>query len=109
MVDRKRLPLQWKKQLQPIREKITAALAELPDVPELVAYKKGHKLVTYFEIERVMQLLEQAGESTAKNLFGQYSSKKMKDWADIKKAYEKDNIFLGEAGNLLITAANYDM
>jgi hypothetical protein len=33
-----------------------------------------------------------AGE---KNIFGQYSSQKMKDWNDIIRIYEKDCMFLG--------------
>lgn len=108
LVDRKKLPLQWKKQLKPIRDKIAAAVANLPSSPEISAFLVDRTL-TYADCDKMMALLEAANESASKNLFGQYASKRMGEWAEIKKMYEKDNIFLGEAANLLISLVNYDI
>lgn len=46
---------------------------------------------------------------SSKNLFGQYTSKRMKDWVEILKLYEKDNIYLGEVGSLLLRNVNYEV
>ena len=57
----------------------------------------------------MLSLLKEAGESDSKNFFGQYSSKRMKEWSDIIKLYEKDNILLAEASHILISLINYDI
>jgi hypothetical protein len=72
--------------------------------------RKLHPLdLTYFDCPKIFELLKQANESDAKNIFGQYTSKRMKDWSDIMKQYEKDNIFLAEAVTLLSSYVNYDL
>lgn len=35
-------------------------------------------------------------EVDTKNIFGYYSSQRMKDWQDIVRMYEKDSIYLGK-------------
>jgi hypothetical protein len=57
----------------------------------------------------MMTLLKEANESDAKNFFGQYVSKRMKDWSDILKLYEKDNIHLADASHILQSQINYDL
>merc|ERR1712080_540702 len=52
--------------------------------------------------------LEQT-EADTKNLFGFYSSQRMKDWKEIIKLYEKDNVYLGEAAQSIIRAVTYEV
>lgn len=41
-----------------------------------------------------MEILKET-EADSKNIFGFYSSQRMKDWQEIIKLYEKDNVYLG--------------
>lgn len=34
-------------------------------------------------------------EADSKNIFGYYSSQRMKDWQEIVRMYEKDGVYLG--------------
>lgn len=52
-----------------------------------------------------MQILKQT-EADSKNIFGYYSSQRMKDWLEIVKMYEKDNVYLGMCGQSLTCANN---
>lgn len=40
-------------------------------------------------------------------MFGSYGSQRMKDWLEIEKLYLKDNIYLGEACDLLVQNIKY--
>ena len=40
-------------------------------------------------------------EADTKTLFGRYGSQRMNDWQQIVKAYEKDNLYLAEAAQIL--------
>lgn len=46
-------------------------------------------------------------EADTKNLFGSYGSQRMKDWLEIEKMYLKDNVYLGEASDLLVQNIKY--
>ncbi len=50
--------------------------------------------INYFHCLRIVELLK-GTESGTKNFFGQYSSQRMKDWLEIIKLYEKDDVYLG--------------
>lgn len=51
--------------------------------------------INYFHCLRIVELLKET-ESSTKNIFGTYSSKRMKDWLEILKLYDKGNIYLGK-------------
>lgn len=40
-------------------------------------------------------------EADTKSLFGRYGSQRMNDWQSIVRSYEKDNVYLAEAGQIL--------
>lgn len=42
-------------------------------------------------------------------MFGRYGSQRMKDWQEIVKLYEKDNLYLAEASQMLIRNINYEV
>lgn len=51
--------------------------------------------INYFHCLEIVKILKGTSEGEKKNIFGQYSSQKMKDWNDIIRIYEKDCMFLG--------------
>lgn len=48
-------------------------------------------------------------EASTKNIFGRYSSQRMKDWQEIIALYEKDNTYLVELSSLLVRNVNYEI
>ncbi|XP_071579641.1 CDK5RAP3 protein homolog isoform X2 [Temnothorax nylanderi] len=48
-------------------------------------------------------------EADTKNLFGRYGSQRMKDWQEILRLYEKDNVYLAEAAQILMRNVNYEV
>ena len=63
----------------------------------------------YFVCKRIFEILENSDEAKEKNLFGQYSSQRLKAWQDIVKSYESGAVYLGEAAQLLINYVKYEM
>lgn len=55
-----------------------------------------------------MEILKET-EADTKNLFGRYGSQRMKDWQEILRLYEKDNIYLAEAAQMLMRNVNYEV
>lgn len=53
--------------------------------------------INYFHCLRIVDILKET-EAESKNIFGRYSSQRMKDWQEIVKLYEKENIYLGRWG-----------
>ena len=47
-----------------------------------------------------MDILKET-EKNSKNIFGMYSSQRMKDWNHIISLYQKNNIYLAEAASIL--------
>lgn len=62
--------------------------------------------INYFYCKRIIEILRET-EADTKNLFGSYGSQRMKDWLEIEKLYLKDNIYLGEACDLLVQNIKY--
>lgn len=48
-------------------------------------------------------------EANTKNLFGRYGSQRMKDWQEIMSLYERDNVYLAEAAQMLMKIVKYDI
>jgi hypothetical protein len=65
--------------------------------------------VHYFVCKKIFEALEKTDEAKERNLFGQYSAKRLKDWQDIVKSYEHNNVYLGEAAETLISSVKYEM
>lgn len=55
-----------------------------------------------------MEILKET-EADTKNLFGRYGSQRMKDWQEILRLYEKDNVYLAEAAQMLMRNVNYEV
>lgn len=48
-------------------------------------------------------------EKDSKNIFGGYSSQRMKDWGAVLKLYEKDSLYIGEAAQILARNISYEI
>lgn len=57
---------------------------------------------------KIVEILKET-EADTKNLFGRYGSQRMKDWQEILQLYEKDNVYLAEAAQMLTRNVNYEV
>lgn len=57
---------------------------------------------------KIVEILKET-EADTKNVFGRYGSQRMKDWQEILRLYEKDNIYLAEVAQILIRNINYEI
>ena len=57
---------------------------------------------------KIVQILKET-EADTKNLFGRYGSQRMKDWQEILRLYEKENVYLAEVAQMLMRNVNYEV
>lgn len=79
----------------------------MPESEDLKQLLMGSKL-DYFKSKRIVEILKTT-EADSKNIFGYYSSQRMKDWQDIVYSYERDYIYLAEISTDLIRETNYEI
>ncbi|XP_066119934.1 CDK5 regulatory subunit-associated protein 3 [Saccopteryx bilineata] len=107
LVDRRHCSLKWQSLVLTIREKINAAIQDMPESEEIAQLLSG-SYIHYFHCLRIVDLLK-GTEASTKNIFGRYSSQRMKDWQEIVALYEKDNSYLVELASLLVRNVNYEI
>ncbi|XP_028399693.1 CDK5 regulatory subunit-associated protein 3-like [Dendronephthya gigantea] len=107
LIDRRHCQPKWQDSALVIREKINEAIQDMPAVDEIMQLLSG-SYINYFHCVRIVELLK-VSESATKNIFGRYSSKRMKDWLEILQLYETDNLGLAEASHMLIRNVNYEI
>uniref|UniRef100_A0A672KBX5 CDK5 regulatory subunit associated protein 3 n=1 Tax=Sinocyclocheilus grahami TaxID=75366 RepID=A0A672KBX5_SINGR len=98
--------LKWQSAVMTIREKINAAIQDMPENEEIKQLLSG-SYIHYFHCLRIIEILKGTEVST-KNIFGRYSSQRMKDWQEIVSLYEKDNVYLAEVASILIRSVSYE-
>ncbi|XP_066589774.1 CDK5RAP3 protein homolog [Prorops nasuta] len=107
LINRRHCPKDWSKNVLIIREKINNAIQDMPANEEIVSLLSG-TYINYFHCIKIVEILKQT-EADTKNLFGRYGSQRMKDWQEILHLYEKDNIYLAEAAQMLMRNINYEV
>ncbi|XP_061764112.1 CDK5 regulatory subunit-associated protein 3 isoform X1 [Nerophis ophidion] len=106
LVDRRHCNLKWQNDVKVIREKINAAMQDMPESEEIKQLLSG-SYIHYFHCLRIVEILK-GTEASSKNIFGRYSSQRMKDWQEIVSLYEAENIYLAEVASLLSRNVNYE-
>uniref|UniRef100_A0A8K9XTB6 CDK5 regulatory subunit associated protein 3 n=1 Tax=Oncorhynchus mykiss TaxID=8022 RepID=A0A8K9XTB6_ONCMY len=98
--------LKWQSAVMSIREKINAAMQDMPENEEIKELLSG-SYIHYFHCLRIVDILR-GTEASSKNIFGRYSSQRMKDWQEIVSLYEADNVYLAEVASLLSRTVSYE-
>ncbi|XP_014666357.1 PREDICTED: CDK5 regulatory subunit-associated protein 3-like isoform X3 [Priapulus caudatus] len=107
LISRRHCEKQWQKAALVIREKINNAIQDMPAVEEITQLLTG-TYINYFHCIKIVELLRET-EAGTKNIFGSYSSQRMKDWQEVVKLYEKDGIYLAEAADMLMKNVKYEI
>lgn len=97
----------WGENLAKIRRKIRAALKDMPENEDIKQLLVGSKL-DYFKSKEIIEILKMT-EASSKNIFGYYSSQRMKDWQDIVYSFEKDYVYIAENATDLIRETSYEV
>ncbi|CAI9531993.1 unnamed protein product, partial [Staurois parvus] len=98
LVDRRHCDLKWQNKVHKIREKINQALQDMPEHEDIRNLLSG-TYINYFHCLKIVEILK-GTEAATKNLFGRYSSQRMKDWQEVISLYQVDNTYLAESGSL---------
>lgn len=64
--------------------------------------------IHYFHCLQIIEILKTT-EADTKSVFGRYGSQRMKDWQEIVRLYEKDNVYIAEAAQILVRNVNYEL
>ncbi|XP_071824938.1 CDK5 regulatory subunit-associated protein 3-like [Apostichopus japonicus] len=107
LIDRRHVKHKWQVDSTSIQKKINHAIQDMPEVEEIKTLLAG-TYINYFHCLRILELLK-VSESGSKNIFGYYSSQRMKDWQEIVSLYEKDSIYLAEVSDTLIRNVAYEV
>ncbi|CDW53690.1 CDK5 regulatory subunit associated protein [Trichuris trichiura] len=98
----------WSQYIAKIRPLISDAMKDMPENDSIATLLSDTPLVTYFECAKIVELLKET-EASSKNIFGSYTSQRMKDWQSILQQYEKDSVYLAESAHILTEYAQYEI
>lgn len=107
LVSRRHVKKEWQDNILKIREKINSAMQDMPAHEGIVKLLSGQH-INYFHCLKIIQILKET-EADSVNLFGRYGSQRMKDWQDVVSLYQKDNVYLAEAAQILIRNVSYEI
>jgi hypothetical protein len=107
LVSRRHVNKDWQNSILQVREKINNAIQDMPAHEGIIKLLSGQH-INYFHCLKIIEILKET-EADTKNLFGRYGSQRMKDWQHIVASYQKDNIYLAEAAQMLIRNVNYEI
>ncbi|CAK9823607.1 CDK5RAP3-like protein [Anthophora retusa] len=107
LINRRHCNKDWHIKVLVIREKINNAIQDMP-VHEGIAKLLSGSYINYYHCLKIVEILKET-EADTKNVFGRYGSQRMKDWQEILRLYEKDNVYLAEVAQMLIRNINYEI
>lgn len=107
LISRRHCKKDWYSKAVIIREKISDAIKDMP-VRDDVARLLSTIDINYFDCLKLIEILKET-EANTKNMFGRYGSQRMKDWQEIMSLYERDNMYLAEAAQMLMKFVKYDI
>ncbi|XP_065367417.1 CDK5RAP3-like protein [Calliphora vicina] len=107
LISRRIVPKNIQSAQKDIRSKITNALQDMPSNDDLMKLLKGSN-INYYHCKEIVDILKQTEKDT-KSIFGSYGSQRMKDWQEIIRLYEKDNVYLAETAQLYVRNVNYEV
>ncbi|VDK60992.1 unnamed protein product [Anisakis simplex] len=107
LVNRRHCSKDWQKSVLVIREKIKHAIQDMPEDERILKLLQG-AYINYFHCKRIVEILKETEKDT-KNFLGYYSSQRMNDWLQIQQLYEKENVNLAEAAQILQRLVQYEI
>lgn len=107
LISRRHCKRDWQPEVELIREKINNAIQDMPIHKGITKLLSG-TYINYFHCLKIVEILKET-EADSRNVFGRYGSQRMKDWQEIVRMYEKDNVYLSEAAQMLVRNVQYEV
>nr|SVE85551.1 EOG090X07S9 [Daphnia pulicaria] len=107
VISRRHCTKTWPQQITLVREKINSAIQDMPEHKGITKLLTG-TYINYFHCLQIVEILKET-EADTRSLFGRYGSQRMKDWQEVVRLYEKDNVYLAEAAQILMRNVAYEI